>query len=105
MPLSRSAHRCCRAFVSLFQLSCVVLHLTLGQGKLAMENAKHSGAPVYHDHDGRQQGTSEQRIRLMIPRLPLGHESSKTPEFSAEWMIDMEKQAVLKLREAVHVKG
>ena len=35
-----------------------------------MGNAKHSGASVHHDCDGRQQGTSEQRIRLVIPRLP-----------------------------------
>jgi hypothetical protein len=33
-------------------------------------------------------GTSEERIRLMIPRLPLGHESSKEPEFTAEWMVN-----------------
>lgn len=27
----------------------------------------------------------------MIPRLPLGHESSKTPEFYSEWMVNQEK--------------
>jgi hypothetical protein len=70
-----------------------------------MGNAKNSGESVYIDRDGRQQGTSEQRIRLVIPRLSLGHESSKTPEFSAEWMVNKEKQAVQKLSEAVQVKG
>lgn len=43
-----------------------------------------------NDLDGRQQETSEERIRLVIPRLSLGHQSSKTPEFSAEWMFNME---------------
>ena len=93
MPLSQSEHRCCRTFVSFFQLSFVVLHFILGQG---MGNAKHSGKSVHNDRDGRRQGTSEQRIRLMIPRLSLGHESSKPPEFSAEWMVNKEKQAVRK---------
>lgn len=40
-----------------------------------------------NDREKRQEGTSEGRIRLMVPRLPLGHESSKTPEFSAEWTV------------------
>jgi len=105
MPLSQGEHRRCRAFVPLFQLPFVVLHLTLGQGKLAMGNAKHSGKSVHNDRDGRQQGISEQRIRLVILRLPLEHESSKTPEFSAEWMVNKEKQAVWKLREAVFAEG
>jgi hypothetical protein len=42
MPLSQSEHRCCRAFVSLFHLPFVVLHLKLGQGELAMGNAENS---------------------------------------------------------------
>jgi hypothetical protein len=50
-------------------------------------------------------GTSEQRIRLGVLRVSLGHESSKTPEVSAEWMVNKEKQAVQKLSEAVHSKG
>ena len=41
----------------------------------------------------------------MVPRLPLGHESSKTPKFSADWMVNKEKQAVQKLREAVLAEG
>ena len=105
MPLSQGEHRRCRAFVPLFQLSFDVLHLKLGQGKLAMGYAENSGESVYIDRDGRQKGTSEQRIRLVIPRLPLGHESSKTPEFSAAWMVNKEKQAVQKLSEGVQVKG
>ena len=40
----------------------------------------------------------------MSDRL-LGHDSSKNPEFSAEWMVNKEKQAVRKLSEAVHVTG
>ena len=36
MPLSQAEHRRCRAFVARFQLSFDVLHLKLGQGKLAM---------------------------------------------------------------------
>jgi hypothetical protein len=66
---------------------------------------KTQGESVYIDRDGIQQGTSEQRIRLVIPRLSLGHESSKTLAFSAEWMANKEKQAVRKLSEAVQVKG
>jgi hypothetical protein len=104
MPLSQGEHRRCRAFVPLFQLSFVVLHSKLGQGKLAMGNAKNSGESVYIDRDGRQKGTSEQRIRLVIPRLSLGHESSESPEFSAEWMLIKEKQALQKLSEAVYVR-
>jgi hypothetical protein len=51
-------------------------------------------------------GTSEQRIRLGVLRFSLRHEeSSKTPEFSAEWIVNKGKQAVQKLREAVHSKG
>jgi hypothetical protein len=78
-----------------------VLHLKLGQRKLAMGNAENSGKSVHNDRDERQQGTSEQRIRLVIPGLPVGHESSKTLEFSAEWMVNKEKQAVQKLSGAV----
>jgi len=70
MLLSQGEHRRCRAFVPLFQLSFDVLHLKLGQGKLAMGYAENSGESVYIDRDGRQKGTSEQRIRLVIPRLP-----------------------------------
>jgi hypothetical protein len=38
---------------------------------------------------------------ICSPRLPLRHESSKTPECSAEWMVNKEKQAVQKLSGAV----
>ena len=60
------------------------------------------GKSAHNNRDGRQQRTSEQRIRLVIPRLPLGHESSKTPEFAAKWMVNKEKQALQKLSGAVH---
>jgi len=70
-----------------------------------MGNTENSGEPVHNDRDGRQQGTSEQRIRPVIPRFSLGHESSKTPEFSAELMVNKGKQAVQKLSAAVQVKG
>jgi hypothetical protein len=83
---------------------CVVPHFKLGQGKLAMGNAENSGESVHNDRDGRQQGTSEQRIRLVIPRFPVGHESLKTPEFSAELMVNKGKQAVQKLSAAVQVE-
>ena len=66
-----------------------------------MVNAGNSAESVHNDRDGREQGTSEQRIRPVVLRLPLGHESSKTPEFSAEWMVNKGKQAVLELSEAV----
>lgn len=62
-----------------------------------MGNAGNSAKSVHNDHDGKQQGPSEQRIRLVVLRLSLGHESSKTPEFSAEWMVNKEKQVVQKL--------
>jgi hypothetical protein len=55
-----------------------------------MGNAEHSGTSVQKDRDGRQLETSEQRIRLVILRLPLGHESSNTPECFAEWMVNKE---------------
>jgi len=54
LPLSQGKHRRYRTFVSLFQLSFVVLHLKPGQGKSAMGNAKNSEESVYHDRDGRQ---------------------------------------------------
>ena len=78
-----------------------MLHLKLGQGELAKGDTGHSGKSVHNDRDERQQGTSEQRIKLVLPRLPLGYESSKTPEFSPEWMVNKEKQAVQKLSGAV----
>jgi hypothetical protein len=43
MPLSQGEHRRCRAFVPLFELSFVVLHLKLGQGKLTMGMRKTQG--------------------------------------------------------------
>jgi len=67
-----------------------------------MGTAGNSAKSVHNDRDGRQQKISEQRIRLVVLRLPLGHESSKTPEFSAEWMVNQKTQAVQKLSRAVH---
>ena len=64
MPLSQGEHRRCRAFASLFQLSCVVLQLKPGQGKSAMGNAKHSGESVHHDHDGRQRRMDGQQGKI-----------------------------------------
>ena len=69
MPLSQGEHRRYRAFVSLFQFSFVVLHLTLGQGKLALGNAKHSGASVHHDHDGRQRRLDGQQGKTDCPEI------------------------------------
>ena len=96
-------HRRCRAFSSLFHLPFVVLHLTLGQGKLAIGDAGNSGESVHGDRDGRQHWPPEQRIRLVILRLLLGHETSTSPEFSADGQ--GAKQAVRKLSEAVHMKS
>jgi hypothetical protein len=80
----------------------VVPHLKLGQGKVAIGNAGNSAKSVRNDRDGRQQGISEQWIRLVVLSLILRHESSMTPEFSAEWMGNKEKQAVKKSSGAVH---
>ena len=57
-----------------------------------------SAKSVQNDRDGRQQETFERRIKLVVLRCSLVYESSKTPEFSAEWMINKEKQAVQKLK-------
>ena len=62
-----------------------------------MGNAGNSVKSVQNDREGRQPGISEQRIKLVVPRLPRGHESSKTPEFSSEWMVINVQQAVQKL--------
>ena len=67
-----------------------------------MGTAGKSAKSVHNDREERQQGTSEERIRLVVLRLPLGHESSKMPEFSAEWMVNQEKQALQNLSGAVH---
>jgi hypothetical protein len=75
-----------------------VFHSKLGQGKLAKGNAGNSAKSVHNDRYGRQQETFEQRVKLVVLSFPLGHESSKTPEFSAEWMVNKGKQAVQKLR-------
>jgi hypothetical protein len=80
----------------------VVLRLKLGQGKLAMGNVGDSAKSVHNDRNGRQQGTSEERIRLVVPRLLIGHESSKPPEFSVEWMVNQAQQVARKLSGAVH---
>ena len=49
-----------------------------------MGAAGNSAKSAQNDCEERQQGTFEERIRLVVPRLPLGHQSSKTPEFSAD---------------------
>jgi len=67
-----------------------------------MGTAGDSPKSIQIDREERQQGTSEERIRLVVPRLPLGHESSKTPEFSTEWMVNQAQQVVQKLSGAVH---
>jgi hypothetical protein len=82
-----------------------MLHLKLGQVKLAMGSMENSVKSIHNDRDGRPQETSKQRIMLVVLRLPLGHESSKTPEFSSEWMVNKGKQAVRKLSEVVHLNG
>jgi len=61
-----------------------------------------STTSVQKDRDGREPGTSEDMIRLGVPTLPLGHDSSKTLEFAAERMVSKEKQAVQELRGALH---
>lgn len=70
-----------------------------------MGNTEHSRKSRQNGRDGRQPATSEQRIRLVVPGLPLGHESSKTLEFSAEWTVNKEKQAVQGLTGAVQFLG
>ena len=67
-----------------------------------MGNADNSRKSVHNDRDGRPQGTFEQRIRLVRPRLPLGYESSQAPESSAERMVNKGKQAVWESNGAVH---
>jgi hypothetical protein len=52
---------------------------------------------VQIDHEERQERTSEERIRLVVGRLPLGDEFAKTPEFSAEWMVNQAQEAARKL--------
>ena len=69
MPLSQGEHRRCRTFTSLFQLSCVVLHLKLGQGKLAMGNTKNSGESVHDDRDGRQRRMDSQQGKTGCPEI------------------------------------
>ena len=66
-----------------------------------MGNAGNSVKSVQNDREGRRPGISEQRINLVVPRLPRGHKPSKPPEFSADWMVNNEKQAVQKLSGAV----
>jgi len=80
----------------------VVPHLNRGQGEGAMGTEGNSAKSVQNDREEGQQGTSEERIRLVVSRFPLEHESSKPPEFSAEWMVIQGKHAVRKLSWAVH---
>jgi len=79
----------------------VVLHLKLEQWELAMGTAGNSAKSVQNDREEEQQGASEERIRLVVSGLPLGHEPSKTLAFSAEWIVNQEKLAVRKLSGAV----
>ena len=71
MPLSWASTADAESFASHFHFPFVVLHLTLGQGKYAMGDAENSGESVHSDRDGVQQGTPEQRIKLVKPRVPL----------------------------------
>jgi hypothetical protein len=79
----------------------VVPHVKFSQGEGAMGTAGNSAKSVHNDREEGQQGELRGRIRLVVSRLPLGHESSQTPEFSAEWMVNQETQAVQKLSRAV----
>jgi len=63
-----------------------------------MGTAGNSTKSVQNDREERLQGTSEERIRLVIPRFPLGHESSKTPVFAAEWMVNQETQTAREIK-------
>jgi hypothetical protein len=56
-----------------------------------MGNAGSLTKSVNIDRDGRQQWTSELRIKLLVPRLLLGHELSKPPAFFAEWMVNKQE--------------
>ena len=76
----------------------IVPNLNCGQGEGAMGTAGHSAKSVQNDRDERLQGTSEERIRLVVPRLPLGHEASKTPVFAAEWMVNQETQTAREIK-------
>jgi hypothetical protein len=76
----------------------VVPHVKFGQGEGVIGTAGISAKSVHNDRDGRQQKISEQRIRLVVRRLSLGHESSKAPEFSAEWMVNQETQAAQEIK-------
>ena len=67
-------------------------------GKLTKGIVGNSAISVHNDREGRQQETFELSTKLVVLRFPLGHESSKTPKFSTEWMVNKEKQAVQKLR-------
>ena len=78
----------------------VVLHLKLEQGELAMGTAGNSAKSFQNDREEGQQGASEERIRLVVSGLPLGHEPSKTLAFSA-WIVNQEKISVQKLNGAV----
>ena len=72
----------------------VVPHVKFWQGEGAKGTAGHSAKSVQHDREEGQQATTEEKISLVVPRHPLGHESSKAPVFSAEWMVNQETQAV-----------
>jgi len=76
----------------------VVPHVKFGQGEGAMGTVGNSAKSVQNDREERLQGTSEERIRLVIPRFPLGRESSKSPEFSAERMVNQETQTAREIK-------
>jgi len=54
------------------------------------------------DRDGRQQGTSEERIRLVKPYFPLDRNPRKRQKLLQNGWSTRKKQAVLKLNLAVH---
>jgi hypothetical protein len=79
----------------------VVPHVKFGQGEGVIRIAGHSAKSVQNDCEEGQQGTFEERIRLVVSRLPLERESSKPPELSAEWMVINVQQTARKLSAAV----
>ena len=52
-------------------------HMEFGQGEGAMGSAGYSAKSVENDREERQQEISEERFRLVVPKLPLGHENPR----------------------------
>jgi hypothetical protein len=80
IPFARLSHNCCA-------------QIKFEQEEYAIGNAGNSKKSVHNDREGRQQRISERRIKIVVSGLPLGHESSKISEFSAEWTVNKNKQA------------